>query len=350
MAQRLLLMVTCLACILSLSSCSEAEPVAPARTVDLTTDVLANMKVLDVQRVDTDSDGELEWLVFYRFDQVGERGPVAAIVYDVGRYPAPQLPVLFPFKLRTPDQNYLSQGQPKVLMVDILPETDGTSRKEMVFSNPGELAIFRVTRNPGGIPTDDPPLYHCVGFFRGEAGVNFDPENKQVMVTNRAGLERSQLVTRYYYRPHTDPAIGDGYFITGTYTLLSPAASRIDFPDGIPAGILDTPYPEKIVLAFYQTFGRQDAKPTIDQYFTPAAATEFVEGRLKYGSPYALNQIRSAVVKELSYYPTQEDSTATVVIAKVVFNTVSATQSPLIEVRWRMVRIQNQWKMDSPQP
>ncbi len=119
----------------------------------------------------------------------------------------------------------------------------------------------------------------------------------------------------------------------------------IDFPSGIPADILDTPYPEKIVLAFYKTFGKSNASPTIVEYLTTAATNDFMSSRLKYGSPYSLEQVKTAVVKELSYYPTQEDSQSTVVTVKVVFNSTDGQRSNLTEVRWTLNREQNRWKM-----
>lgn len=331
----------------ALTACGNTEEKTPEPTINISADVLSDKSVVAVQRVDTDSDGKLEWLVFYRFDQVGQVGPVAALIYDVASAPG-QLPVVFPYKLRTPNQTYLAQGVPKVDMVEVLPETGGTPRKELVLSTPMELAFFRVNGNAVGWPSDDPPLYHCIGFFRSDGGVNFDPNSLQVTVTSRGGYERSQLVTRYYYKPELTSDV-EGYYVTGTTTLISPFGSEVAFSGGIPSDVLDTPYPEKIVLAFYKTFGSTDAKPTILDYLTAQAATDFMGGKLNYGSPFPLSQIKYATVKELSYYPTQEDTPATQVNVKVVFATADK-KSSLIEVHWRLIRDQNRWKMDITQP
>jgi len=326
-----------------LTSCANNTSEQPQKTIDLATDVL-DLDVLDVQRVDTDSDGELEWLVFYRFDQIGKTGPVAALIYDVVHRTPPQLPVIYPYKLRIPDENYLAQGVPKVSLVDILPESGNMIRKELVFTTSVEAVFFRLNPDPASQLTDDPPMYHCIGFFRSDGGVSFNAETLEVRVTNRTGLERSQLVARRYYKP-----VADGYFITGTTTLVSPFVSKIDFPEGIPSTILDTPYPEKIVLAFYQTLGQENANPGVTDYLSAQAAQEFKAGRLRYGSPYPYTQLKRAIVKELSYYPTQEDSTSANVIAKIVFYSTTGAKSPLIEVRWTLVRVQSRWKLDYPQ-
>jgi hypothetical protein len=328
-----------------LSACGTSSPEPAPETISLPEDVLYEKNVVGVQRLDTDSDKEKEWVVFYRFDQVENTGPVAALIYDVVVDPTLHLPVVYPHKLRTPHEDYLAQAPPKVQLVDLVAEaSDQQPRKEVLFKTDTELAFFRLDRDPGGPPTDTPPLYRCIGFFRSRDGVSFNPENLEVVVTSRDGYERSQLVTRRYYKPD-----GDGYFITGTTMLVSPVGSQVDFPGDIPVDILDTPYSEKIVLAFYQTFGKADAKPTILEYLSAQAAQEFIEGKLKYGSPFPLNELKLAVVKELSYYPTEDASQSAVVIVKVVFHRANGEKSALIEVRWNLIRVANQWKMHYPE-
>lgn len=328
-----------------LSACGTSSPTPVPKVIRLPEDVLYEKNVVGVERVDTDSDGEKEWVVFYRFDRVEDTGPVAALIYDVVDDPTLNLPVIYPHKLRTPHEDYLAQGPPKVQLVDVVPEASGKqARKEVLFKTETELAFFRLDRDLGGPPSDTPPLYRCIGFFRSRDGVSFNPETLEVAVTSRDGYERSQLVTRRYYKPE-----GDGYFVAGTTMLVSPFGSEVDFPGDLPVDILDTPYSEKIVLAFYQTFGKADAKPTILEYLSAQAAQEFMEGKLKYGSPYPLGELKLAVVKELSYYPTEDASQSAVVIVKVVFHRTNGEKSPLIEVRWNLIRVANQWKMHYPE-
>ncbi|MGC8787927.1 MAG: hypothetical protein ACP5Q1_10925 [Anaerolineae bacterium] len=340
--------------VLLLTACGTTPtPTPPAKIISFPEDMFARgffpgKTYLDTKKEDTDSDGQPEWVVFYRFDETGEKGPVAALIYDIVVDPESQLPIAYPYKLRTPDQNYLAQSIPQLSLVDIVRE-EGKPRKELVFSTDTELVFFRLTRDPSSPPVDNPPLYRCIGFFRSDGGVRFNPENLQVTVTSRAGYERSQLVTRREYKPGTWPE-ADGYFLANTTTLVSPFESRVDFPEGIPATILDTPYPEKIVLAFYQTLGKSDAKPTIYEYLSTQAATELTQGKLRYGLPFPINQVERAIVQELSYYPTQEDSTSALVIAKVIFQPKGGTPSSLIEVRWRLIRVGTQWKMDYAEP
>jgi len=123
----------------------------------------------------------------------------------------------------------------------------------------------------------------------------------------------------------------------------------VDFPEGIPEDILDTPYPEKIVLAFYQSLGKADADPATIEYLTAQAADQLTKGGLWYGSPFPPDQLKLAVVKELRYYATEDASQAAVVVVQLVFHNTSGEKSSLIEVTWTLVRVDNQWKMDFPQ-
>ncbi len=328
---------------LALAGCATTSTEKPPElTVNIPADLLPDRPGASVKRVDADSDGKLEWLVFYRFDQVGGGGPVAAIIYDVAAN-AGQLPVLYPYKLRTPDQSYLAQQVPDWAMLDIMPEPGGVGRKELVLSTANDLVIFQANGNVVNQPLDDPPLYRCIGFFRSDGGVMLDPESRRVTVT-RLAYERSQLVKRDYYAP-----VADGYFVTGTTTLVSPLESAVGFPGEVPSGILDTPYPEKIVMAFYKTLGNPELKPTILEYLTTRASNEMAAGRLQYGSPYALDQINYAVVKEIGYLATQEDTPSTVVTVDVVFVSKSGARSPLKEISWQLVRQESRWKMDFAQ-
>jgi hypothetical protein len=311
--------------------------------VSLRTDIDLGKEILGIQREDADSDGADEWIVFYRFDQVGTGGPVAAIIYDAAVDPVSQLPLIYPYKLRTPDQNYLAEMVPEVSLVNILTEGNSPARNELVFSTERELAIFRITRDPAIPPADNPPLYHCVGFFRSDR-VSFDPVTFQVVVTSYAGFERSQLVTKRYYKPDNPPN-ADGYFVAGTTNLPTPYEYEVDFREPIGPAILETPYPEKVVLALYKTLGQADAKPELAEYLSPQAAAEFKAGRLRFGSPFALEQVRKAIVRRLSYFPTQDTDTTARVIAEVVFGSKSGQQSSPIEITWTLQRTNSLWKL-----
>jgi hypothetical protein len=335
----------CAIVLATLTACSRQAPLEPPQMLDFMQDIPLGKTVLEVQQVDTDSDKKAEWVVFYRFDQVGTGGPVAALIYDVVREPVSQLPMVYPYKLRTPDQDRLADAVPALSLHNVLTESTGTPRNELVFSTGQELAIFRLTRDPDNFAADNPPLYRCIGFFRSDA-VAFDENTFVVTVTSNAGFERSQLVTRSYYRPDSSDQ-RDGYFVATTASLPAPYESKVDFGEGsIPEAVLDTPYPEKIVLAFYQTLGKANPKIDVLYYLSSQAADQFKQGTLKYGSPFATDQLDRAIVTELSYYPSQDTDAVALVRANVVFYPKSGQPSSPVETRWRLVLVENRWKMD----
>lgn len=347
-ALALIVLALCFLALMALTACSRrSEPEAPAKTLDFQLDIPLPLgkPVLEVQRVDTDSDKKLEWILFYRFDQVGAGGPVAALIYDVVNDPTSQLPMVYPYKLRTPDQDYLAEDVPQVGLYNVLTESAGTPRNELVFTTTHEVAIFRLTRDPDTFAADNSPLYRCIGFFRNDA-VAFNPETFEVTVTSNAGFERSQLVTRSYYQPASSDQL-DGYFVATTNTLVPPRESQVDFSEGkIPDAILDTPYPEKIVLAFYQTLGKSNPGIDILYYLSSQAADAFKKGTLKYGSPFAPDKLARAIVTELSYVATQDTEVVGHVKAWVVFYSKTNERSNPIEVNWRLIRVDSRWKMD----
>lgn len=335
----------CAMALAALTACSQQESEERPELLSFMEDIPLGKPVLEVRQMDTDSDKRLEWVLFYRFDQVGDGGPVAALIYDVVREPNSQLPEVYPYKLRTPDQNYLAAQVPALALYNIVPESAGTPRNELVFTTTHEVAIFRLTRDPDVFAADISPLYRCIGFFRSDA-VSFDEETFKVTVTSNAGFERSQLVTRSYYQPASSDQF-DGYFIATTTTLAPPRESEVDFSEGkIPEAVLDTPYPEKIVLAFYQTLGETAPPLDILYYLSTQAADAFKQGKLKYGSPFPTDQLDRAIVTQLSYIASQDTDTVAHVTAWVVFHSKSKEQSNPIEVNWRLVRVENRWKMD----
>jgi hypothetical protein len=336
------------------TACQREEPGEPREEMvslrdDMSLDQVFGTRedILSIQRFDADSDQSREWVLFYRLEQLGQNQTVAALIYDVVHDPFSQLPVIYPYRLRTPDQNYLATVVPTIGLAHVVPEVGSVARPELYFKTDSELVIFRLTREPGGAPTDNPPLYRCIGFFRSNAGVDFDPaQGLTVTVTSRNVYERSQLVKKEYYAPGPPPEF-DGYFITTTNLLKPPAEYEVDLPEGLGAEILQTPYPEKIVLAFYKTLGRANPQPPLKDYLTQPAAELLAQGKLNHGSPYAPNNISRAVVKEILYFATQEESTVAKVIVGVVFRSTTGQQSALTERTWILTRgADRQWRMD----
>jgi len=280
-------------------------------------DLQDSLKVLSVSRQDTDGDDFSEWVVFYQFDVDSSRNPVQGVVYDNDRG---NPPVIFPYQLRVPDRDYLSEGDVSLDLTQI--PVDGEGSEEILVYGSKELSIFRFQQNSEAWepPRDDPPRYKAIGFFRGTEGVSLDQD--RVTVRNRDEFERSQLARRtiYEYQPATE-----SYFDSTFVTLAPPVMETVDFLASPPQDVFDTAYPEKVVLAFYAStcggvddslcrhagagwdskeFLAPDDDPTKD-----SALREFQNGNAAYFGLTSLSSSQNIVVRTLRYYPQVERST-----------------------------------------
>jgi hypothetical protein len=143
------------------------------------------------------------------FDKRATNSPIMGAVYDNDRG---NPPVIFPYQLRAPDRNYLSEQQtfgPTLTVQDLALDRSGVNSAnvpEVIVQDGNELTIFRFRENSAAwdFPRDTPPRYQAIGFFRGNA-VSLDEETKQVTVIDRDGYERSQLALRSVYDLRVDP-------------------------------------------------------------------------------------------------------------------------------------------------
>ena len=232
----------------------------PAQSPDLTN----NLEVTRILREDTDGDGFEEWVVFYKFELQNGTSPIKAAVYDSDRG---NPPVIFPYRLQPPDRDYLIES-PVGLDFDLLAVTndsngpDNGDLPELMISDANHLALFRFQQNsePWDFPRDAPPRYVPIGYFTGTGGVEFNSSTRQVTVIDRDQLDRSQLVVRSIYGLQQDANNGESYW-SGSLPLVEstqvnlelapPLVSTIDFFEGPPRDLLNSLYPEKIVLGFY---------------------------------------------------------------------------------------------------
>lgn len=335
-----------------------------------------NLEVTDVEKVDTDGDGFREWVVFYRFDRREGVSPIQVVIYDNDRG---NPPVIFPYVLRVPGRDYLGEDQVTFDMQPVTADQNGPGNvdlEEILVKGNRELAIFRFRQNsdPWDFPRDAPPRYQPIGFFRGSGGASFNADTKRVTVLDRNGFERSQLVARLVYE--LNPA-------TNTYwnrfyepseldrELTAPTFTTIDFFGGPPDDILNSAFPEKIVLAFYAATCREDAAdlcPTTKSGWNPAsflaanseALAEFNKTNPAYfgltGPDF--NSTAGIAISNLCYYPgleTDPDLFETgqgrdVVtgeqpqVGRVAIEFV-ANAAPSEAVMYEMNRLNGQWKI-----
>ena len=159
-------------------------------------------------------------------------------------------------------------------------------------------------------PTDDPRRYRAIGFFRGDGGVYFDAASKVVTVLSHAGLERSQLAVQTLYR--LDETRQTYMSATDSEKLAAPASSEVIFAFGMPGDILATPYPEKIVLAFYEMIDKETPQIAPDKFLVDEALVKYNNKELGYfglqNASVAKDVDRGSVqVTELRYVPEVEE-------------------------------------------
>lgn len=283
----------------------------------------SNMRVCDVQRLDTDGDGFLEWLVFYQFDANNSAdwkepcpgsAPMAAAIYDNDRgTPA----ILFPYKLLPPNRDFLGEGSVWVETQEIVPNfgvDNATAIPELILHGSGTtnyMTIFKYQKNtPVGNPPDDlVPRYHVLGSFTGTGGVEYNPANKTVEVYDRGPFERSQMAVKYVYELHGTGQNQTYMEQVDSPTLAAPVSSSIDFGIQPPNDIVHAAFPEKITLAFYKALTNSSGKGWNPAAFVaPGSPAEQALNQKKYtyfgfsgkGAPSEL------VVRRLQYYPAAE--------------------------------------------
>ncbi len=279
-----------------------------------------NLAVANVQRVDTDGDNFNEWVVYYKFNVRDSDGPLQVVIYDNDRG---NPPVIFPYILRAPGRDYLSEGEAELDVVQVTVDQNGPNTEdlpEILVHGERELSIFHFQQNSEewDFPRDAPPRYQPLGFFRGSGGVYFDEKTKNVTVIDRGQYSRSQLVVRSVYQLNE---------ATNTYwsqqygpsdldrTLAAPAFSTVDFLGGAPQDIYNAAFPEIIVMAFYASTCVVDNYSlcsgealtwNTEKFLTDEAQLELQNSNPGYFGLTGFNDTRDLSITDIFYYPSLE--------------------------------------------
>jgi hypothetical protein len=395
-------------CLILLSGCLLNKSVRPA--LDLGLALPPTWQIDTAYQLDTDLDQEAEWVICYTFDNLENAAfvPIQCAIYDMARR-EPKLPIFYPYHLQAPGWTYLGEGTQRVSvsLQNVISASDvpgdpdlDVDPYEVVVSNQApsgfidRVSIFRWYDNVPSelrnrtdphevlvLPNQAPAWgewYECVGMFKSAFRVEL--AFNQVTVWERLN-DRSQLarIDIYTY----DPGSGLEGYLDEAQQLVPPASSCIGFAHGIPADVAESPYPEKIVMAFLHTFNRDpsfgdnflsaDGKQSrrsgcIGQHFARTAQNVCVK-LVSYGPPNeikseirAFGQAQDQQITDLQVLT--QDSTPTRVIMDTP--TISAQvetwhtilgQSEMIKVQWRLVRAEvddanegtstvGQWKID----
>ena len=317
--------VLLLSSILTLTACNGEDT---RKQVDLSILLPNSWAVDQVLRLDTDGDGENEWVVLYTFDEPDSSAfvPIRGAIYDVASR-EPKLPIIYPYHLQAPGWNYLGEGQGrvKVKVEDLVTvsRSDTDTPLEVIVESSGggsrlvnRVSIYRWQDNIAsqlrkrtdphevlivpGQPRASGEWYECIGMFESTSQVKVGLDEVRVIDRiweDRVAADRSQLGRVRVYRP--DARLG-GY-LDENQQLVQPIATCIDFAYGMPEDLSDSPYPEKIVMAFHNTFPEDPEQSAT--FLSPGA----IERRKRdpvwrlYDSPGA-----KACVQLVSYGPPDE--------------------------------------------
>lgn len=340
------------------------------RVVDFYAIYPSQDRVEQVDYVDADGDGQNEWVVFYQFDLTDGRSPYAGSVYD---YDRGDPPVVFPYQLLPPDRDYLSEGAVSFELMDIVqvgeaqpvPELmvygEVPSSEEAVEKITTDLNIFRQIPNSFAweLPRDEPRRYQVIGAFRGDGGVTFDPNTKHVTVLNREDYDRSEIAVNSVYA--LDENRGTYMSVADPQQLSAPISSKVVFAYGMPPDVLETPYPEKLVLGFYETLPIKDPSVPARDFLTGEALIEYDKNNLSYFGFGEVSgnwtDVKELTVTQLSYAPDAERIdpsrtymgtdprllTAGVAFVARVGRASTSTPEP---IQWVTTVVNGKWRID----
>ena len=339
--------------VLALTACQEKE-LPLKKEIDLGEILPPSLQVYDIQRLDAGlgHPSERLWLVLYRYDLADQFNPIAGVIYRADRGGKNRPRIIYPYPLQLPDRDYLGTGTVTVQTGDFL--SAWSDEPELLVENKNtdgiktEAAIFRwhdPFPNETWRAPEDERYYECMGFFRADGGVTVNWN--EVIVAKLQG-DRSQLARFYRYKPDERGS----YFVTGAQ-LQSAEDSWIDFAFGpvVAEKVLDSPYPEKIVLAFYGALGgsRDDLKP----FLSEEGKKQLAKGLPGYGCHWPLEQVAAVTIRQISYYPGveaqaagEEERQSLVELRLRCESTLPETPPRDTHVGWLLKREGGQWKMD----
>lgn len=335
--------------LLTLPACS--EPDAEQKTeIDLGEILPPSLHHYHVQRLDQSPEETRQWLVLYKYDLTDQFSPIAGVVYRADRGGINQPPVLFPYPLRPPDRDYLGTDNVEVAPLDVLTAKAGAELVVVNKDSDGfvtEAAIF-YWHDP--LPEEswrphslEDRYYQCMGFFRVDGSIEIEKDKVTVKEWAR---DRSQLALVRQYSPDES-----GSYLTAGATLKAADSSYIDFAFGQTLTVLDSPYPEKIVLAFYGALG--DPAADLTAYLSDNGKKLLDTGLLGYGCEWGPSQIADALVQEITYYPgveaqtPQQDAQQALVELRVQCRSKTGERMAQgVQTGWFLVREKGKWKMD----
>ncbi len=291
-----------------------------------------NWSHVHTYRFDTNHDGNQEWVVLYRFDLPAETeqsgSPIAGVVYQLDDSSSP---VLTPYELRPSGGDYLCECECVAAMENVL---SGLPDSELVVRDRCNGEITRLT-----IFYWEPneKEYLPKGHF---SGSRIKVELNNVTVDQRLS-HRAQLALRLIYHPD-DNGTYYGSFDQGI--LAMPEKYELVCYQAEPKDVVLSPYPEKVVLAFYRHYTDDEQ---ISEYFTEKGWEQLEQcaaGRC--GCTSARSEIIHVRVTDLRLGEDTSSDQATFDL-NVICERRNGAPDDETAIRWYLVRQDGRWKLDN---
>ncbi len=288
-------------------------------------------------RLDTNRDNSQEWVVLYRFDlPAGSEhsgGPIGGTVYQMD---ASNHSKLVPYDLRPRDGDYLCECECIAAMENVLTGLPGPELivRDRCNGEITRLSIFYWDPNEAA--------YLSKGHF---SGSRIEIELNNVTVNQRLP-HRAQLALRQVYQSRDN----ETYYQPGNLGILvMPGKYELAFYRPEPEDVMRSPYPEKVVLAFYNHYTDPERAAG---YFTARGWGQLEQcatGRC--GCTAAPDEVAHVRVTHLqsgenahsgdNLNPNQASFDF-----RVICELQNGAQEDETSVRWHLIRQDGRWKLD----
>ena len=289
-------------------------------------------------RLDTNRDGEKEWLVFYQFDVPEGRAkassPISAVIYQPDdNYP----PNLIAHNLRIPNGDFLCESNCTVEMKNVLSGLEGD---ELVISDSNGRQMTRLSIFYWN---EEDREYLAQGHFCSEC-IEVDLDE----VTVREPLEdRAQLTRCETYHAHDNRTY---YQVSAPGTPVPSERKEIEFSCGEPEDLFCSPYPEKVVLGFYDHYDNDEKAP---EYFSEQVRDRIGQcdaGECGCVAPrHEITRVRvlTLTVETRNVAKTADPNRATVG-AWIVCERRIGGEERETHIRWILIREDGRWQLQQP--
>ncbi|MCP4541265.1 MAG: tetratricopeptide repeat protein [Chloroflexi bacterium] len=308
----------------SIRSRQQAQPNLPVMLPD-------NWEHVQTYRLDANHDGDREWVVLYRFDlRIGTEessGPIGGVVYQPDHRSSSAFTL---YKLRPRNGDYLCECECTAAMEDVLSGLPGTELvvRDRCNGEITRLSIFSWEPIEGE--------YLPKGHF---SGSQIQVETNKVTASQRLP-HRAQLALQQVYQSNDSKT----YYQPGDLGILVMSGEyAITFYKDEPKEPMRSPYPEKVVLAFYNHYTELRKA---SGYFTRdgwRGLTECTTGLCGCASPHsAISYVR---VTDLH---SDEDITADeiTVDSHIICERQDGTSDDETFVRWYLVQQDGRWRLN----